>query len=175
MTGTIAGRQFSSTRERYDFYPTEPRWVHPLLRRIKFEGEILEPCAGDGAMAKVLQDAGYEVRASDIAPRAPWIQTADALQIQSAQNIVTNCPFRGTFEMVQHWLPITRGHVAVLTVVSFLESKKRGAFFQINPPHKIIMVAGRMDVFGKKSQFPHVWIVWKRGYQGPCFFEWSIP
>lgn len=108
----IAGRQFNSTRDRYDFYPTDPAWVKVLLKHV------------------------------------------------TATNIVTNAPFRGAFGMVDHWLRITTGKVALLTAASFLESKARGRFFTDHPPNLVAMVCKRMNVFDKPSQFPHVWIVW---------------
>ncbi len=174
MSGSIAGRQFNSTRDRYDFYPTEPRWTEVLMREVKFKGTITEPCAGDGAMVAVMQKHGYQVLASDISPRRPDIKEADALELVSADNVVTNAPFRGSFELIQHWRDVTSGLVCVLTQMSFLESKVRSAYFQQHPPREIILVVNRMDVMGKKSQFPHTWIVWERGIDSPTTFKWCV-
>lgn len=174
MTGSIAGRQPNPTRDRYDFYPTEARWTEVLMREVKFKGTITEPCAGDGAMATVIQKHGYQVLASDICPRSEGIAELDALKLVSADNVVTNAPFRGGFELIQHWRNVTSGLVCVLTQMSFLESKVRSAYFQQNPPREIILVVNRMDVLGKKSQFPHTWIVWERGVNVPTTFKWRV-
>src|SRR3954465_15760869 len=54
-------------RKADDYYPT-PGWVTAcLLRHVRFRGAVWEPCCGDGAIARVLQDHGYSVTASDAA------------------------------------------------------------------------------------------------------------
>jgi len=156
----IAGRQFNSIRDRYDFYPTDPAWVKTLLDYETFKGKITEPCAGDGAISIFLEGKGFKVIAYDINPRHKSIQIQDALELKSAENIITNAPFRGAFTMLQHWLTITTGKVAILTQASFLESKLRGKFYIERPPKTVIMVCKRMIVLGKQSQFPHVWLIW---------------
>ena len=56
-------------RQPQDFYPT-PDWVTQcLLDTVPLRGTILEPCAGQGAMAKVIADAGHQVVASDLVLR----------------------------------------------------------------------------------------------------------
>lgn len=160
MTGNIAGRQLNPTRDRYDFYPTDPAWVRVLLDVVDFEGDISEPCAGDGAISNELKRLGHRVIASDINPRAVGIGIGDAFRLKSATNVITNAPFRGAFEMLQHWLDVTSCKVAILTQASFLESKIRGEFYIKRPPNTVIMVCKRMKVFGKISQFPHTWLVW---------------
>lgn len=174
MSGSIAGRQFNPTRDRYDFYPTDPCWTEVLMREVKFKGTITEPCAGDGAMVTVMQKYGYQVLASDINPRRADVKEANALELVSADNVVTNAPFRGGFELIQHWRNVTSGLVCVLTQMSFLESKVRSTYFQQHPPREIILVANRMDVMGKKSQFPHIWIVWECGINSPTIFKWRV-
>jgi len=62
-------------RDHIDFFPT-PAWgTEALLHFESFEGEILEPCRGDGAMAKVLSDAGYEVTATAMESQYPQYLT----------------------------------------------------------------------------------------------------
>ena len=55
-------------REARDFYPTPPRATECLLETVPLRGFVWEPCAGQGAMAKVIADAGYAVLASDLVP-----------------------------------------------------------------------------------------------------------
>src|SRR5947208_1977198 len=77
-----------------DFYPT-PAWgTKALLRYEVFQGPVLEPCCGNGAMAKVLEETGYKVIASDLHDRG-YGTTRDFFDYKpkEALNIVTNPPF----------------------------------------------------------------------------------
>lgn len=56
-------------RVPHDFYPTPPEAVRALLSVETFEGSIWEPACGDGAISKVLLDAGHEVVSSDLIDR----------------------------------------------------------------------------------------------------------
>jgi adenine-specific DNA methylase len=55
-----------SNRQKDDWYPTPPSATAALLSREKFGKTIWEPAAGDGAIAKVCEKAGYDVVASDL-------------------------------------------------------------------------------------------------------------
>ena len=163
MLRQVNGHQNNTDRDEYDFYPTDPAWVKVLLRHVTFEGLVTEPCAGDGAMVKPLIDAGYIVEASDIRPMAPGIIERNALEIDPAQNIVTNPPYGEMRPLIDHWLATTEGKVALLVRINFLEAQSRVPLLTgSNTPEKVIVVAGRMKVFGKVSQFPHIWVVWDR-------------
>jgi len=156
----IAGRQHNPNRERFDFYPTDPRWVEVLMAWHEFVGTITEPCAGDGAMVDVIKRHGYNVIAFDLEPRRDDVMAYDAFDVKSHENVITNAPFRGGYELLQHWVRTTKRKVCLLTQMPFLESAKRGRWFQDNRPIDVIVCSRRMDVGGKKSQFPHIWMVW---------------
>lgn len=56
-------------RRPLNFYPTPEeltRAILPRLERFKHGGSILEPCCGDGAISKILNEAGHIVRSYDI-------------------------------------------------------------------------------------------------------------
>ena len=70
LTGaSLAG--YSATRERVDndFYATPPESTIALLEREVFEGNILEPCCGQGHISEVLKDNGYSVISNDLVDR----------------------------------------------------------------------------------------------------------
>ena len=48
-------------RQSEDFYATEPKAVEELLERETFSETILEPCVGQGHIAKVLIGGGTSV------------------------------------------------------------------------------------------------------------------
>ena len=56
-------------RVPHDFYPTPPEAVRALLSVETFEGSIWEPACGDGAISKVLLEAGHEVVSTDLIDR----------------------------------------------------------------------------------------------------------
>ena len=49
-----------------DFYPTPPWATRALLAHETFIGNVWEPACGDGAMSRVLADAGLRVESSDV-------------------------------------------------------------------------------------------------------------
>jgi hypothetical protein len=53
-------------RQANDYYGT-PSWVTELLTNtVRLRGVVWEPCAGQGALAKVIAAAGYKVVATDL-------------------------------------------------------------------------------------------------------------
>lgn len=56
-------------RVPHDFYPTPPEAVRALLSVETFTGSIWEPACGDGAISKVLIEAGFEVVSTDLIDR----------------------------------------------------------------------------------------------------------
>ena len=56
-------------REQHDYYATEPKATRLLLERERFSPLVWEPACGEGHMAKVLEEYGYRVYASDLIER----------------------------------------------------------------------------------------------------------
>ncbi len=77
-----------------DFFPT-PAWAtHALIENERFDGTIWECACGDGAMARVLEEAGYKVRATDLYGRGYGEAGVDFLKsVRKVDNIVTNPPY----------------------------------------------------------------------------------
>lgn len=124
-----------------DFYPT-PAWgTRALIRHVSFNGVILEPCCGDGAMAEVLRETGNEVIASDIIDRG-YGTVADFLSVKRHyQNIVTNPPFNIAEALLHHALNLADEKVCFLLRIAFLESRRRYKFFyKERPPNKLLGV-----------------------------------
>lgn len=59
----------SKEREVLDFYATDPRATKELLEREIFKSPVYEPACGQGHIGKILEEYGYEVKASDIYDR----------------------------------------------------------------------------------------------------------
>lgn len=120
-----------SSRQDHDFFRTPPEATRALLAREVFPGAVWEPACGDGAMARVLEDAGYRVISTDLVDRGYGEAGRDFLLEPTppfeVDSLVTNPPFRLATEFVQHALDLGIRKVAVLCRVAFLEGKQRGA------------------------------------------------
>jgi hypothetical protein len=89
-------------RRANDWYATPRKAVEPLIRHLPEYGTFCEPCAGDGALAKHIDDlteggvwARYQ---SDIEPKAEGIINLDALTLTAdwlypVDYLITNPPF----------------------------------------------------------------------------------
>ena len=52
-----------------DFYATDKRTTHELLKREEFISLVYEPVCGEGHIGKILEEYGYMVKATDICYR----------------------------------------------------------------------------------------------------------
>jgi hypothetical protein len=94
MTKRAAGKFERNDR---DFYRTPRRPILPLLPHLSPGTVFIEPCAGDGALVKVLESEGHFcARAFDIEPQAEGIREGDATTCRddSADFYITNPPWK---------------------------------------------------------------------------------
>src|SRR5882724_1020796 len=90
LVGTSKGRPDN------DYYKTPSNATEALLKVEQFDGTILEPACGNGAISKILCDKGYNVISTDLIDRNYGIGGIDFLcndYVYSADNIITNPPF----------------------------------------------------------------------------------
>lgn len=157
--GAIAGHQRNANRDPTDFYPTDPRWTQVLLRNVTLPLEITEPCAGDGSMSRVLELNGHVVNSSDVRPRFAGCREMDAMDVARCKCIVTNPPYNSLSKLIPVWLDKS-DMLCLLLRLNYLEGKTR--LPTVKSLSEVIVIAGRMTVFGKVSQFPHAWSIWDR-------------
>ena len=70
LSGTsLSGTSVSRSRVADDYYATPPESTKALLEVERFEGNILEPCCGEGHISDVLKESGYEVISNDMVDR----------------------------------------------------------------------------------------------------------
>lgn len=90
------GKRSNFERIERDFYPTPKEAVLPLLPHLAPRTRFCEPCAGNGALLDLLEQAGHKcVDAWDIAPQRIDIATLDARHTTCA-NVdcyITNPPW----------------------------------------------------------------------------------
>lgn len=166
----IAGNQINPNRSPNDLYPTDERWTEVLLRKANIRGPIWECAAGEGHIVRVCERRGYAVRATDIMTgddfltmREPW-----------TGSIVTNPPYSKADEFIHHALDLASEQVAMLLPVGALGGQKRyEQLWATRPPALIISVVNRMYVFGKASQFNHMWVTWDKAHCGRTEIIWE--
>ena len=80
----------------HDFYPTPEIATIKFLDKERFDGEIWECACGDGAMSRVIERYGYQVKSTDLIDRGygkkgqiNFLTCSDR-----ADNIMTNPPFK---------------------------------------------------------------------------------
>lgn len=169
-----------------DHYPTPPEAVRALLSVEAFGGGIWEPCAGDGAMAAVLREAGYTVRATTIGegrhdrdfPKHRVVGGIDFLTTSEAShpNIITNPPYgrpRDIAEaIIRHAIGLGPVKMALLMNVKFLAgSKRRVGLWAEYPPARVWVFADRITMYPAGYQGPKgtttetfAWYVWERPF-----------
>lgn len=171
-----------ANRERDDFYPTPPRATKALLSVEKFKGDIWEPACGDGAISKILEDAGYAVTSTDLIDRGYGDGGIDfLLDYQTrAANIITNPPFKLAEEFVRHALHVTTGKVAMLARLAFLEGKARRQMFESTPLARVWVFSSRLAISRAGEEWrskqggliAFAWFVWDHEHSGPPTIGW---
>lgn len=167
-----------------NFYPT-PEWgTRALLKYEKFEGGILEPCCGDGAMAEVLKEAGYSVLATDLYDWGYGDTGIDFLTLKGdhVNNVITNPPYNIAEEIFHKAYEIAYKKVALLLRVAFLESVKRyNTIYKLTPPKRLLVFSQRLSMYPKNypvkggGTTSYAWFIWEKGFQGSTIIDWIEP
>lgn len=172
-TRKAIGASAANSRPTGDFYATPPVAVAGLLSKERFNGEILEPCCGNGAISRALLDAGYSVISRDL---HDWGYGDTGIDFLTAPPldcgaVVTNPPFKLASEFVLRSLECVRksqGKVAILNRIAWLESAKRKRLFESTPLASVWIFSkriprlNRFDFTGTPSTslLGFAWYVW---------------
>lgn len=172
-----ASSHSDGTRQKNDFYATEPNALEQLLKQEQFNN-VWECACGEGHLSKVLIKHNIHGLSTDYIDRGFGQHGIDFLSFdvtEWAGDIVTNPPFKYSLEFVEKALRIINSgnKVAMLLRIQFLESKSRQQFLKINPP-KTIYVSSSRIICAKNGEFEKYkssamcfcWFVWERGYTG---------
>lgn len=175
-------------RRENDFYPTPPEPVLALLEaehskiRAHGDGKVWEPCCGDGAIAKVMQDRGFDVTGSDIAPR-DFGAVLDFLQAKKAlaPAIVTNPPYGGDLpeKMLRHAMQLKVRYVAFLLKTTYWSVASRLPLWERYRPAVIYPLTWRVDFLaferGRGAPVMDVmWVIWRSRVPGHTEY-WPLP
>lgn len=163
-----------------DFFPT-PAWATRALLAVEsFDGPIWEPAAGDGAMARVLIAAGYDVTASDLFDRGYGETGVNFLtEDRRFPTIITNPPYNAAEGFIDAALRQATGRVAMLLRLAFLEGVSRQkTLFSVNPPSRVWAFSERCTFAPAGSSITtggttaYAWFIWDRNATGPTVLGW---
>ena len=146
-----------------DFVQTPKEITEALLRYEKFDGDILEPCAGKGAISEVLKKTNKVIAKDKI--DYGYCEVKDLFsEVDSYDNIITNPPFTQQQLVKKHLLQRTNKKLALLWYVKNLgneietkTSKNLKAVYVFN--RKINWVETKLG-------WLFAWYVWEKGYEG---------
>ena len=152
-----------------DFVRTPKEVTEALLRYESFDGGILEPCCGDGAISRVLLKNNYEVVSSDKFDYGYGIKQ-DLFEIKERPaNIITNPPFAQQQLVKKHLLGLTRKKLALLWYV-----KNLGNEIETKTSENLKCVY----VFNKRIEWVETklgwlfgWYIWEKGYEGDVIIK----
>jgi len=175
----IAG--LGNDRSKGDFYPTPESITNALLGVETFDGNILEPCCGEGHISNVLLNKGYTVTSRDLFERGFGETGKDFLfmpEPKTFENVITNPPYNLALEFAEAALLVTTKKVAMLMKIQFLEGVKRKEFFKRSPLKTVWVFSKRVTLTkpeweGKNKGFiTYAWFVWEHGYTGQPTINW---
>lgn len=180
-----ASNHTDKERQHEDFYATDPIAAELLLKEETFK-DIWECARGEKHLSKVFENAGYNVRSSDIVNRC-GNEVFDFLSMQNQKwdgDIITNPPYKYAVDFIYKALQIIpEGRkVAMFLKVQFLEGKERKRLFKNFPP-KVVYVSSSRILCAKNADFKkmregggsavaYAWFVWEKGYKGPSILKW---
>jgi len=180
-SGMVQDRRVTSRKDA-DFWPT-PAWAtEALLARENLPGRVWEPACGDGALAVVLEAAGYAVDAMDLHDRGHGRGAVDFLMEvkppPGCRSIVTNPPFNLGTRFMAHALALDPDFLALFMPLSYLEGQERGGIYDVRPPSRVWVFRRRVTLLkpgvgheGMRGAKAFAWYVWQ-GHHPPAPVAW---
>ncbi len=177
-------RETPAPRRVSDFYPTPADCTVALLRveldHLVGAGTLWECAVGDGAILRVLQDAGLPCVGSDLVDRGCGAEIRNFFDFDEplGSAIVTNPPYGSDapVKFVQHALSLRVTYVAMLLKANFWNAGTRLPLFEQWPPAAIYPLAFRPDFTGEKSSpMDMSWYVWDARRKSQVFRPLARP
>src|SRR5690606_7928796 len=169
----VGSSRINGQREENDFYPTPKYAVEELLKREQFNGDIWECACGNGDISEVLKNNGHNDISTDIIDRGYGTIQDFFKSDLTANNIITNPPFKLALEFIQEAKSKTNRKIAMFLKTVFLESEKRKQMFldEKYPLKTIYQFSKRVTLYkeGKKMKnsgmIAYAWYVWDKNYK----------
>ncbi len=181
-----ASNHTEEEREQNDFYATEPKATELLLELEEFSPTVWECACGEGHMAEVLKNAGYNVISTDLIDRGYGTGGINFLECKEPFNgsIISNPPYKYAKEFVEHALELVPDgeKVAMFLKLQFLEGKARRQLFEKYPPKTIYVSSSRL-LCAKNGEFDkmkagggsavcYCWYIWEKNFNGNTTLQW---
>lgn len=172
------------TRPADDHFPTPREAVYPLVRHLALPHRIWEPACGEGHIAKVFEDYGYEVEGTNLIDRGYGEHGVDFLATKKARAscIVTNPPFSLDEEFVLHALALEVDVACFFLSIKKLSGATR---YQLihgpTPPALVLPFIQRIKFFDGDTPEEDqpgwntedfAWFVWRKGFVGKPSISW---
>lgn len=180
-TGKISKQELE--RETDDFYPTPPEPTRAIIaaeyQRLKDFELIWEPAAGDGAMCRELERAGFKTYASDLIDRGCWAEIKSFYDYQKApaKAILTNPPYKEC-NTDKGWIRHALETLGIEYMLLFLplnwvgSAKERGQLWAEHTPARIYVMRWRVDFTGQgASPVLNAWFCWDKKHEGQTTFH----
>ena len=198
-----ASNHCADDREAVDFYSTDPDCVKDLLEREDFGGIILEPCCGNGNIAKTLKEENsYTVIASDLYDHGYGDVGIDCFSYESMPvDIISNPPYSLTTEFIEHMLNkvLMPGHkMALFLKIQCLEGQARyQKIFSQGKLKRVYVYVNRVACYKNDERYQknedgslkldkdgnpkkigsacaYMWAVWEADYHGFPEIRWIV-
>lgn len=188
-------------RRKADNYPTHYGLTRLFLEKESFAdcGSVWEPCAGEGAMTRILveQKTAHDIISTDMySPGARYIKGAFVVKyapkdfLESTEQgsgdidaIITNPPYSLFHKIIPKAKTIAGKKIAMLLPLSYLQGQKRydELWNDTEFPLARIYVFNRFPdmtaPLRDDGKFPTgmlamAWYVWEKGYKGDPVVRW---
>jgi hypothetical protein len=168
----------------FDLYETPPIAVEALLTVENLPHWLWEPCAGRGAIAKMLRDRGHAVVCSDLIQYDDFpLHFVGDFMLQtktpaSCDAILTNPPYQIATEFTRHALDLAP-KVYLLLRLAFLESQRRIDLIERSGLARVHVFRKRLPMMHRhgwsgpraSSAIPFAWFVWDRDHHGATVID----
>jgi hypothetical protein len=167
-----------------DAYFTPTCAVKSLINIEKIPKSIIEPACGNGAISKVLEEYGCEVKSFDIVDygySGTIIQNYLSYKFEYNKDIgiITNPPYTYAMSFIKKSIQEV-GYVAYLLRIGFLESISRIKFFKETPPNRIWISSRRLPMMHRfgwtgniaPSNVCFAWFIWDKSSDQVRIIDW---
>ena len=188
----MKGKNFSlksNKRNKNDYYQTPYSMTRQLLEVENFEGKILEPSCGAGAIVKVRRDHNELVDYCDLnnefSLTGIFKDFKDFINddFDRYDNIITNPPFSLAKEFILKAKQITNHKIAMLLPLNYLHGVTRynEIYLDRKFPLKAVYVFCRYGMLEetirddgtyRTGMMVYAWYIWDKSYKGEPMIRW---
>ena len=147
-----------------------PREITEVLMRFeKFDGDVLEPCCGMGAISEVVKQTNHVI-SCDKNDYGYGVTGVDLFGIRDKyDNIITNPPFIQQSKVKRHLLKITKRKLALLWYLKNLGNEVETK--QSQHLKSVYVFNQKINWVETKLGWKFAWYVWDKEYEGDIIIK----